>query len=118
MTELNPVPAPEADTLAAPLDRESIAVLAYRLWQQRGCPEGSGEWDWLQAEAILRAESLRQTEATLQAHTVAPFADAPPAPRKPRAAKPLAVDAGLPAQGDAAARKTRVTRARPARPDA
>ena len=29
---------------------EYIASLAYELWQGRGCPEGSPETDWLQAE--------------------------------------------------------------------
>jgi hypothetical protein len=32
---------------------EEIASLAYTLWQQRGCPEGSPEADWLQAEEEL-----------------------------------------------------------------
>ncbi len=95
-----------------PLDRESIAALAYRLWQQRGCPQGSGEDDWLQAEALLRAESLRQSAATLQAHADAPFPEAAAGKKSPRTAKTP------PHDGGAAARKTRVTRARPARPDA
>ena len=30
-----------------------VAQLAYSLWQQRGCPEGSPEIDWLQAEQQL-----------------------------------------------------------------
>ena len=28
---------------------EDIARLAYSLWQQRGCPAGSAETDWLTA---------------------------------------------------------------------
>jgi len=32
---------------------EQVASLAYTLWQQRGCPEGSPEADWLQAEEEL-----------------------------------------------------------------
>ena len=32
---------------------DQIASLAYTLWQQRGCPEGSPEVDWLQAEEEL-----------------------------------------------------------------
>ena len=31
-----------------------IAALAYQLWQARGCPEGSPEIDWLEAEKQLR----------------------------------------------------------------
>jgi hypothetical protein len=115
MTELTPT----TDSMSDPLDRESIAALAYRLWQQRGCPPGSGEQDWLQAEALLRAASLRESEATLQAHAAAPFAAEPPARRKPRAAKAPKVETAPSTGGAAAAApKTRVSRARPARPDA
>jgi hypothetical protein len=32
---------------------ESITKLAYALWQQRGCPYGSPEFDWLEAERTL-----------------------------------------------------------------
>jgi len=35
---------------------EQVATLAYRLWQERGCPEGSPEVDWVQAEQQLQAE--------------------------------------------------------------
>jgi Protein of unknown function (DUF2934) len=35
---------------------EQIAVLAYELWQQRGCPDGSPDVDWLRAEAELMAK--------------------------------------------------------------
>lgn len=114
MTELTP----DADSMADSLERESIAALAYRLWQQRGCPEGAGEQDWLQAEAMLRAESLRQVEATLQARAAAPFAAEPPVRKKLRVAKAPKADAPPVAGKVAAAPKTRVTRARPARPDA
>jgi hypothetical protein len=33
---------------------ENIAQLAYILWQQRGCPDGSAEKDWFEAEQRLR----------------------------------------------------------------
>ena len=45
--ESTPAPAPTQD---------QIAVLAYTLWQQRGCPDGSPDVDWLQAEAELMAK--------------------------------------------------------------
>jgi DUF2934 family protein len=32
---------------------EQIAVLAYLLWHERGCPDGSPETDWFQAEQAL-----------------------------------------------------------------
>jgi hypothetical protein len=34
---------------------EQVAALAYALWQERGCPEGSPEEDWFRAEKELRA---------------------------------------------------------------
>lgn len=94
-------------------DRDAIAVLAYQLWQQRGCPEGSGEEDWARAEALLRADALRQQRQAEAAPTPDLAAAADPLPRKtPRAAKALKL------AGESSARKTRVSRARPARPDA
>jgi hypothetical protein len=39
----------EAQTPEIP-EHEQIASLAYTLWQQRGCPEGSPETDWFLAE--------------------------------------------------------------------
>jgi Protein of unknown function (DUF2934) len=32
---------------------ERVALLAYALWQYRGCPIGSPEQDWLEAERQL-----------------------------------------------------------------
>ena len=31
-----------------------IAALAYAMWQERGCPEGTPEEDWFRAEGELR----------------------------------------------------------------
>lgn len=36
-------------------EHRSIGELAYRLWQARGCPEGTAEKDWLDAEKQLRS---------------------------------------------------------------
>ena len=44
-----PAPAPDA-----PTDKE-IELLAYRLWEERGRPEGSGEEDWARAVELLKA---------------------------------------------------------------
>ena len=44
--EATPTPTPESI-------HEQIAALAYALWQERGCPEGSPDVDWFQAEAVL-----------------------------------------------------------------
>jgi hypothetical protein len=36
-------------------EHRSIGELAYRLWQSRGCPEGTADQDWLDAERQLLA---------------------------------------------------------------
>ena len=41
------------DKQTASPTHEQIAVLAYDLWQQRGCPEGCPEEDWFRAEQEL-----------------------------------------------------------------
>lgn len=38
---------------------EQIRILAHRLWEQEGRPEGRAEAHWLQAERIL-AEPVRE----------------------------------------------------------
>jgi hypothetical protein len=48
-TASTPVEAPAA----APAD-EQIAALAKKLWEARGCPEGSPEVDWFTAEKLVR----------------------------------------------------------------
>ena len=46
---------------AEPQNREQIAALAHALWQARGCPDGTPDEDWLQAEQEI-AESKRMDE--------------------------------------------------------
>lgn len=36
---------------------EEIAQLAYQYWQERGCPHGSPDEDWLQAEMALQKQA-------------------------------------------------------------
>ncbi len=43
-TDSEETPAPEAE----------LELLAYEYWQQRGCPLGSPEEDWLRAERELQ----------------------------------------------------------------
>ena len=52
--EQNEVPADQAQVSDAP-DVELIKVRAYELWMERGCPHGSADDDWHQAERELRA---------------------------------------------------------------
>jgi len=41
-----------------------IAALAYALWQEKNCPEGTGEADWLRAEQELIANRVSAVEAS------------------------------------------------------
>ena len=46
-------------------ENRSIGELAYQLWQARGCPDGTAEQDWLDAERQLRTvpPTLRTSNA-------------------------------------------------------
>lgn len=48
--------------------QEDIARLAYSLWQGRGCPHGSAETDWFEAEHELR-QSAERRESSLTRHS-------------------------------------------------
>ncbi len=41
--------------------QESIKRMAYVLWEQRGCPEGSPEKDWREAEQQVRLSQEQTT---------------------------------------------------------
>jgi hypothetical protein len=45
------------------VDSSQIAALAYEYWQRRGCPIGSPELDWFQAEVDL----LKRTDSNREA---------------------------------------------------
>jgi Protein of unknown function (DUF2934) len=59
----NPTVTARASQSQAPetFMREDVARLAYALWQQRGCPIGSPEFDWFAAEETL-LESVERSE--------------------------------------------------------
>jgi hypothetical protein len=40
-----------------------IAIVAYLLWLSNGCPDGTDQQDWLQAEAMLSAALAAQSES-------------------------------------------------------
>jgi Protein of unknown function (DUF2934) len=50
-------------------ENRSIDELAYRLWQARGCPEGSAERDWLDAEKQLRSAQHATEPRTTEPRT-------------------------------------------------
>ena len=47
---------------AAQFSREAIEKLAYQYWLNRGCPSGSAEEDWYQAERALLAAEIDRGE--------------------------------------------------------
>jgi hypothetical protein len=57
----------EADTLP---NHDLIAERAFQLWQAHGCPEGTAEQDWLQAEAELHAQAASQNRRGTAAGSV------------------------------------------------
>lgn len=50
------VEQPQAKPSVAGTTHEDVSSLAYALWQARGCPEGSPEEDWFNAESALKAK--------------------------------------------------------------
>ena len=46
--------------VSAPLE-EHIALLAYSYWESRGCPIGSPDEDWLQAEHDILQDEQNQS---------------------------------------------------------
>jgi hypothetical protein len=72
-------------------EHRSIGELAYSLWQSRGCPDGSAEQDWLDAEKQLKAAQRATDLRTTEPRAAEPPANADakwkaPAPRKGTAA--------------------------------
>ena len=43
------------------VDETAIAALAYQIWLDRGCPAGSDQQDWFQAEADLKKLARSRT---------------------------------------------------------
>jgi hypothetical protein len=52
-----------SESYEAPGDASDVAALAYRLWQERGCPEGSPQEDWFLAERELKRPAATGVEA-------------------------------------------------------
>ena len=74
------------------IDPSTIRDRAYARWQERGCPTGSPEHDWLEAE-----QELLRTPVP-QAHSVAPTASARKAPLTAPLSIAPAQDAAKPAK--------------------
>jgi hypothetical protein len=46
------------------INRDAIEKLAYEYWLNRGCPVGSAEEDWIEAERSLQAAASAAQSAT------------------------------------------------------
>ena len=44
---------PQASGTTLNPDHDTVGTLAYELWRKRGCPIGSPQEDWFQAESAL-----------------------------------------------------------------
>jgi hypothetical protein len=71
-------------------EHRSIGELAYRLWQARGCPEGSAERDWLDAE-----KQLKGAQRTIEPPAPEPRAVAPRTTRASESTASNAIDSSL-----------------------
>jgi hypothetical protein len=67
-------------SVGSKLGHDRIAMRAYEKWLQRGCPHGTDQQDWLEAEAELSAE-LNRTGAAPAARTATPARQPAPAPQ-------------------------------------
>ena len=56
------VSAPEIELRENEIAHDDIAALAHRLWQDRGCPIGSPEEDWFEAQRQLSSPVEAATE--------------------------------------------------------
>lgn len=99
-----------------PKDDRSIGELAYQLWQARGCPQGSAELDWLEAERQLYVAPPKAPVSTAKIDdslkATYPASD-PPANHLPDR-PPVNADAKWQAAG--VSRKTSTRRSPPAPP--
>jgi hypothetical protein len=58
----------EHSTMKTP-NHDEIAEQAYKLWQERGCPEGTDLETWLEAERKLSEDSSQDEESEQESFT-------------------------------------------------
>jgi len=51
------VAAAPASSSEVPASTADVAALAYQLWLDRGCPEGSPDEDWYEAQRKLQIQT-------------------------------------------------------------
>jgi Protein of unknown function (DUF2934) len=97
-------------------EHRSVSELAYQLWQARGCPDGTAEQDWREAERQLAARPT--TQAAASEAVDASLKDTFPASDPPATQRPDVPPANAEAKWKAArvSRKNSVPRSTPAPP--
>jgi hypothetical protein len=65
---------------------KTISDLAFHLWHARGCPEGSADVDWAEAERQVRGTASGSADRRLEA----PVPDGDTVPPSPKAADGVA----------------------------
>jgi hypothetical protein len=63
------------------IDHSQIHQRAYARWQERGCPGGSPDHDWFEAEQELVLERAARAAESVEAVSVAAAPEAVPAPQ-------------------------------------
>jgi hypothetical protein len=72
------------------IDVQAIRRRAHELWLRRGCPTGTPDLDWQQAERELRAEAHGETPpAAADSRANGPRSAGEPLPPRPRAPRSL-----------------------------
>ena len=80
------------------IDAQAIGRRAHELWLKRGCPTGTPELDWVEAERELRAEALAaeasRSRAAVATSRVVTAGDSAPRLPRPRAPRTIVTRAG------------------------
>jgi hypothetical protein len=77
------------------IDVQAIARRAHELWLRRGCPTGTPELDWQQAERELQVEAAHGAAppAATASRANSPRSDGAPLPPRPRAPRSIVTQA-------------------------
>jgi len=100
-------------------EHRSVRELAYQIWQARGCPKGTAEQDWQEAERQLaapKAQAAPKTQAAASEAVDASSKDSFPASDPPATQGPDEPPANAAAKWKAAgvSRKKSIPRSPPA----